>query len=328
VSHIYSYSSDGCDVHDQEKLERFRELKTVWHELLHGDESHSLSGQFSDMMWQDAAWRTANEARRFADPDDPTAAIAPMLAAMLDRGYVSGQVIAISRLLEVSSPKNPKRGVVSLRRVVDEISQARDLFTREVFVSHDGLPYDWEAARRAESLPSGSAVRWMESKGPGAWVTAMGQHEVFDSLSRVSPDHRNREDRIADAVFDRLAAAFDDPVFADVLALRNKTVAHAADAFSRSQVKDLRKGLKLDEFAKAHYLLLGVMQVISSTLLYGHWIGATVPISQSNQFEHLQAAFVQPARLRDLVQFWHAHCSERDGWLSDAFYELLPERRR
>jgi hypothetical protein len=290
--------------------------------LLHGDEMHSVFGQFSDMMWQDAAWRLVNEARRFTLEDGPSAAIAPILGAMLDRGYVSGQIIAISRLLERSNPQHPKKGVISLRRVVDEMDENRDLFTREIFVSHDGLPYDWKGVRARETWST--SVRWLDHSGPGAWVTAMGQHETFDGLSGTGPDNQNREDQMADAVFDRLKAVFDDPVFADVLTLRHKNVAHAADAFSRAQVADIPKGLKLEQFARAHYLLLGLMQA-TSTLLFGRWIGAAVPVMQSDHFKYLDSVFVRRERLRELSEFWDAHCNERDRWLTNAYHAMLPE---
>lgn len=325
----YLHSVEDCDVVDRERLMAFRERGAVWHELLHGDELHSISSQFSDMMWQDAAWRCANEARRYSAEGGPTAAVTPILGAMLDRGYVSGQVIAIARLLEPSNPTHPKKAVVSLKRLVDDISENRHLFTREIFVAHDGLPYDWEACR-AENLPSlaDGEAHWMDNFGPNAWASAMGQHENFDALSGTADGPRSREDRISDAIFERLEAALTDPVFKDVLTLRHKVVAHAADAFSRAQASDLRTGLKLDEFARAQYILLGVMQAISSTLLFGGWIGAAVPLSRTDQFENLDKPFVAPARLPDLRAFWGDLCDERDGWLTAAFEEMLPELMR
>jgi hypothetical protein len=323
---LWKYSIEECDVEDREKLAAYRAMADSWHELLSGDSRHSIGAQFSDMMWQDAAWRVANEARRFTINDGPTAAIAPILGAMIDRGYVAGQVISISRILEFSNSKHPKKGVVSLRRLVDEIRSNRELLTREIYVSQDALPYDWEAVRANEVLIDNGPqlkARWVANEGPEAWLMAMGQHETFDRLADVAPTSRSRHDLINENILDRLEESLKDPVFEEVMKLRNKVVAHAADAFSRSQISDLRMGLQLDEIARAHYLLLGVYQAISSTILFRYWIGSAVPVPQHDQFMHLDSVFVKKDNLKDLRLFWKAHCDERDQWLTDSYEALI-----
>lgn len=330
---LFHYEIVECDVSDRSKLSEFRTKIEQWDELLNGDESHAISGQFSDMLWQDAAWRSANEARRFAGADGPNASVAPLVAAMLDRGYIAGQVIAISRLLERSNPKQPKKGVISLRRLLDEMREARDLITRENFVAQDALPYDWEAVQSAEVLKildraegnGGVVVGWDVTTGPDAWDMAKSQHELFDQISGVVADKRDRSDLIEMTFFERLDALLGDQVFEDIMALRNKSVAHAADAFSRAQASGLRTGIKLHEFARAHYLLLAVYQVLSVVLL-GQWRGAVVPLPQYDQFAHLEGPFVAAARLPDLRAFWEAHNEEREEWITKAYHEVVQKR--
>ncbi|MDT9121160.1 hypothetical protein RSW84_27335, partial [Escherichia coli] len=60
------------------------------------------------------------------------------------------QVIAITRLLEKAPASQPKKAVISLPRIVDEVRAARELITRENFVCRDALPYDYEALQAAE----------------------------------------------------------------------------------------------------------------------------------------------------------------------------------
>jgi hypothetical protein len=93
---IFHYPIDACDVSDKASLEAFREKLQHWSELFERDPDASLAGQFADMMWFDIAWRTANEARKFADDDGTRGSTAPLIAMMLDRGYLAGQVIAIT----------------------------------------------------------------------------------------------------------------------------------------------------------------------------------------------------------------------------------------
>ncbi len=71
---------------------------------------------------------------------------------LFDTGFVAIQTTAIRRLTE-RSLEDPSKGVISLRRLVDDIRENRCLITREVYVGVDGLPYDSSAAK----------TRWMES---------------------------------------------------------------------------------------------------------------------------------------------------------------------
>jgi hypothetical protein len=322
---------EQCDVQDRAKLEAYRASVPVWSELLNGEDDHSVSAQLSDMFWQDAAWRSVNEARRFTSKSGPSAAVSSVLRTLLDRGYIAGQILSIAKLLDPSDAKRPQRAVVSLRRLVDEISAARDLFTREVFICHDGLPYDWEAARTRDMAKwvgheeGGVYSRWLDTDGPDAWAQSELMHRSFDALSGISADRRQRTDTISSEVFDRLSAALADPVFEDVLSMRNKTIAHAADAFSRSQATGLRSGLKLDEIAHAQRKLLGVSQALSASILYGAWRGSAVPTPQYDQFEYLELPFVHPEHMGDLHNFWREHCKSRDEWLQEAFYEIIPK---
>ena len=313
---------EHCDVQDREKLALYREKIESWHELLIGDEEHSIFGQYTDMMWQDAAWRMANEARRFTFEDGPTSAINPILGKLIDHGYAMSQVIALSRLMEKSYPSNPKKAVVSIRRIVDEISTHRELFTREVCVAHNGLSYDWHPS--PDSTPS-QGVQWVEANGPNAYMMSCVRHMWFDQLSGISAYNRNRNDLIPGLVFDRLITLIDDPVFKEIEKLRNKRVAHAADAYSRSQVDNLRKNLKFEELEKAHYILTGLIQAVSEGLLCGYRIGTSVPREQPDAFEHFDKSFIQPARMKEFYRFWCDHSQRREKWLTEAYHVTLPE---
>lgn len=286
----------------------------------------------SDLLWQDAAWRSANEARNFTKDDGPNSSVTPILARLLDQGYISGQIIAISRLLEPSDPKHPKKAVVSLRRIVDEMRAVRPLFTRENFVAQDALPYEWDKVRRveidgilAEMPESGVHFGYGDTSGPKAWDMAQRQHELFDQISGVGSDQRSRNDLISEAFFDKIDLVLEDQLLESIRLMRNKTVAHAADEHSRSMVSDLRSGVTLDEFAKAHYLLSGAFQAIS-VVLFGQWRGGGVPVPQFDQFAHMDQPFVPSKRMPNMREFWDTHCKEREDFLRDAYHEIIPER--
>lgn len=325
----FSYHISECDVGNRAILEAFRVKLIEWDTLLNGDEHHSIASQFGDMMWQDASWRLANEARSYANADGPNASVAPLLARMLDRGYVAGQVIAITRLLEPSNPAHPKKGVVSLRRIVDDIKANRALITRENFVAHDALPFDYEPVEQAVMAEiaaravnaGGVTFEHMDTTGPMAFDMAKQQHEQFDKIAETQGS-RNRGDLIADSFFDRIESLLGDPLFGQIKDLRNKSIAHAADAFSRSQATGLRGGLTLNEFERAQYLLFAVYQTLSVILL-GQWRAAAVPVAQHNILEHLDGPFILEARHADARAYWEKHCEEREAWMQNAFREIV-----
>ena len=327
---MFQYSIDDCDVSDRASLGAFRGQLEHWNVLFNRDERNSIVNQMGDMLCQDAAWRCANEARRFAKEDGPNASIAPLIAMMLDRGYVSGQVIAIAKLLEASPTNQPKKAVVSLRRLTDEVREARSLITRENFVSQDALPYDCEVVEARElsliaAKTDKSRVYFtsMPTAGPEAWAMAAQQHEFFDRLSGVPADRRDRRDLIDVAFFDRLDASLQDPLLDEIRTLRHKSVAHAADAGSREAVANLRNGVTLADFDRAHYLLSGVYQALSVTL-FGQWRGGGVPVPQHDLFLYCDQPFIASAHVGEIQEFWKKHSNERERFLRDAYNEILP----
>jgi hypothetical protein len=148
-------------------------------------------------------------------------------------------------------------------------------------------------------------------------------HEQFDRLSEVAPDRRSPGDLVSADLLKRLDAALNDEVFEAIRILRHKTIAHAADAFSRSQVDDAKRGLKFDEVDRASRILLSVRQVLQAGVLFDSWRAGAVPVPQQNQFEFLDLPFVSPQGIGQLQAFWRQHCETRDGWLHAGYDELL-----
>ncbi len=105
----YEYDVDQCSVCDKVLLSEFREKRSEWTDWLERDVHHNIWGQIHSIMWNDAAYRSLNEARRFASANNPTASVNGMLGELLDRGYVSTQVLDICKITDRSS-SDPKKG--------------------------------------------------------------------------------------------------------------------------------------------------------------------------------------------------------------------------
>ena len=242
-SSLFKYAVDDCDVEDRTALVAYRDKRREWLEWLQGDPRNSINRQLYGMMWDDAAFRALNEARRFSSPTHPTGATAPLLAGLIDQGFVATQILAIARLVD------HRRDVISLRRLLDDIDAHANLITREIFVCYDGLPFDPVAAERAywerEGWPPSGGMIGLPTEGPDAFDMSRMAHEAFDKVAAPGSVSRARGDRIDPAVFASLRDTLAAPDVAAILKLRHKFVAHAADAASRGKAGIERFGVTL-----------------------------------------------------------------------------------
>ncbi len=314
----YEYDVDQCSVSDKALLPEFREKRSEWIDWLERDAHHNIWEQIHSIMWNDAAYRSLNEARRFASKENPTAAVNGMLGEFLDRGYVSTQLLDICKITDRSN-NDPKKGVISLRRLLDDIRDHRRLLTRENFVSYDGLPYDYAAVQQAyiDSLTPKELgkARWLPTKGPAAWGMSERIHSAFDELSGIAADKRTRTDLIHEDVFKTVESWFNAPILKKLRTYRNKFIGHAADELSR-QIEPLdRLGLSLDEIAEAQRIVIRIATAIGPHILYDTALGGVVPTPQFNVFENLEMPVIPAANMEEIGDWWRMHERERENWL-------------
>ena len=319
VKNTYEYDVDQCSVSDKALLKEFREIRSKWIDWLEEDVHHSIFGQIHSITWNDAAYRCLNEARRFASASNPTASVNGMLGNFLDLGYVSTQILDICKITDKSTD-DPKTGVISLRRLVDDIKKHRHMLTRENFVSYDGLPYDYAAAFQAhiDSLTPEERVkaRFVSTKGPDAWGTSELMHSAFDKLSGIAANDRTREDLVHEDVFNTVESWFDAPILKKLRTYRNKFIGHAADEISRRIERLDRLGLSLDEIADAQRMIIRIAHAISH-ILYDTALGSVVPTPQFDVFENLDMPVIPGANMKEMGNWWHQHERERDNWLQE-----------
>lgn len=307
----FQFALEKCDVHDCIALAAYRDCRLRWLEWLSGDTHNSINRQLYGMMWDDAAFRALREARRFSTKQHPNAAVAPMLAGLLDQGFVATQVLAIGRLVD------GRKNVISLRRLLDDIEAHADLLTREIFVCHDGLPFDFDAAESAywqrEGLPASGEIVRLPVAGPDAFYSSRRAHEAFDRAAGTKGSVRNRFDRLGPGAFAEIRKLLDAPEIELIVKLRHKFVAHAADSVSISRAGIERFGIKLDQLEAAQKALLRAAQRIELDLLWGSCRGV-VPVPQHDHFAHLDRPVVPAERIEELSAWWDGHCSSREAW--------------
>ena len=312
---------EQCDVEDKTNLIAFREKQKEWRHWLSGDPDHSILNQIWAMLWNNAVFRVVNESWRIAEEEGGLWASrnAP-LAEFIDQGFIATQALYVRRLLE-SGKTDPRKQVISLRRLLDDVEKNGHLITREVYLSQDGLPFDPEPVKAGhienalKRNENGVHVEWVQVKGPKDWDASERNHETFDMLSVVSADARHRSDKISSECFSKLRKTLDDSGADKIIGVANKLIAHAADETSREKL-DERRGFSFDELDQCHHAIIAVTNCIGSTILQADHVGS-LPHPQFDWSEGLDCNWIPPRGLLDLHRVWDEYAATVDRYCRD-----------
>lgn len=307
----YDVEPEDCDA-PADCVRAFRVLRGQVLDLLMHD-VRSVRAQMSELFWQDAAFRIFNLARRFSERGRETSAVSGLLASYLDTAYVAREVTEVARLLERPGD-DPAKGVVSLPTVIKLVREGRHLITRDVYVAHGGLPYDYEAAQVAdrEGLRArGGGAGWASPK-PAMSAIA---HRTFDRLSGTAPDRRSRDDKLKPGLLRWLEEHLTCAETTKFRRLRNKVFAHAADSASRG-ASWTRDGISLNDVDQVHRRLLEVAEVLSQ-LVSGYQIAPIVTAS-GDVLYGLDRPFLRDENLPDVRELLDEYARTREEWTERA----------
>lgn len=307
----FGYRAEDCDVVCKERLWQFRVEKLKWLFWLHDDEHHAIFKQVASLLWDYALFRTLNELRVMAAGAKPKGIgfSAPMLF-LLDSGFVAKQAMGIRRLTD------KRNDVVSLRRLINDIKKNRKRITREVYVGHDGLPYDHapvEEPDYATKFKEGETFCFggVETTGPKAFGTSKRAHEAFDRLSGKSGRQRRRDDLISENWFDDLSSKLG--VCEDLQKFADKFIAHAADSKSRNMSTEAQRTVTLEKLTKCHKSIVKVAGGVSRWILGdgSPWI---VPQPQFDPVENLDKGLVAEGTLEKARDLFNRHMAAIEQW--------------
>jgi hypothetical protein len=299
------------DVQDTHALKKYMVKRTEWLSWysLCNEEPNSLQQQISSMMVLDMAYRTLAEPRKTADADRPSAAKTPLLVHFLDQGYVATQVLAIRKLLDKG------KDVISIKRLLDDIRANADLITREIYVSHDGLPYDPAAWQNDASCRHDMEVLIWGRDAPGlsAYSQSRHRHEMFDELSGVDLVRRSRFDRIQVRIFDEIDKWINESGAPDIIKLGNKFIAHAADPKSRSSLAN--EGITFEVIDRIHRAIIRAERAITDDILFIDTSRDVVPILDPSGFLiGLDSPYAGGNLAEIMYQRWDELKKQREVW--------------
>lgn len=296
-----------CDVKDKEKLAIFRLKRSEWVQCLIED-TFSISNQISNILWNDTVFRTINEARKLtANRDLKTFGFNGPLLELFDQGYATAQVMAIRRITDPTF-HDPSRTVISLPRLIDDMRQNADLITRENYICYDGASFEVDTHEK-------QGIDWMHWKS---------RHEIFDRLSKVSLDKRQRTDKISENVFKSLAREL--KICEGLRTYANRFIAHASDTRNRVNLTEKQRNVTLQKLNESYKAIIRVASFIGALILYQHSL-SDVLVPQFNQLENLDKPMVSHEDLRDLSAYWHHRTKDIGSWKNDLWSILRSQHR-
>jgi hypothetical protein len=309
---------------------KLKEKLEEWRDWMNADDPHAIWYQIASMVWDHAVYRVINECRRLAPPaKEGGPQLNGAIHTFIDLCHFRLQPLAIRRLTEIN-PREKKRYVISLRRLLDDIRAHAPLVTRGVFFEAAGLPYDYSAARVAaeqderkrseEALATGKTSYVANMELENRWTWAYDLHAAFDRFSRTTPSARRETDQLNPQLIDALGMKLD--VCRGVSRYVDKRVAHAADPRNRDQVPEEARELSLARIEKCHRAICSVASFLSVHLLRGGPLSC-LAWPRGDVFAHIDKPWVcwhEVARLQEVWDEFHGKTEEwsvpewPDGW--------------
>jgi len=296
--------------------EKLKAKINEWRGWMNDKDPHSITQQIYQMVWDGAVYKIINECRRLAPPaEEGGVQLNGTVHNFIDKCHFRLQPLAIRRLID----RGP--GVISLRRLLDDIKAHAGLVTRGSFFEAEGLAYDYSEAKAAaerderrlfhEAVSKGEATYWLNPEIEHAWRWAQELHADFDRFSRTTPDTRSPADSLRPEFIEALWQKLN--VCKGVREFVNKRVAHAADPASRSQVSDEARSLSLARIEECHKAICSVASFVSVHLLRGPQL-SFLAVPQFDQFAYIEKPLIRQQEIPHLRQLWDEFEKETHEW--------------
>lgn len=291
-----------CDVDDKESLALFRFKRKEWVRCLIND-NYSVFRQISHLLWNDTVFRSFNEARKLSiEKKDEKIGFNGPLVNLLDEGFVALQIMAIRRLTDPNF-YDPNKSVISLLRVINDIGDHLNLFTRENYICFDGSHYD-------ESSYDKDCINWFH------WEV---KQKYFDRLSGTSKRSRSRGDKLDQKFISILRSQLNS--CADLRTYANKFIAHTSDNQGKMNLTDKQKNITLDKLDKAYKSIIRTGSFLGAIILYESATGG-IPVPQYDQFNNIDKPTIKKESLSELYTFWNNREKEVTSWERELWSEL------
>ena len=199
--------------------------------------------------------------------------------------------MAIRRLIDDSEWRR-ERSVYSLPRLLSEIEQSKELFTRENYVCYDGLPFE------------GSNLSWRDK------LLYNYRQKTFDILSTEEESGRTRKDTISSAIFPEIKELLRKAEL--IKTFSNKFLAHAADPANRKKIDPTLKNITLHHFEDTYKTLVTIGKYFER--LVCKLLLTEFPTAQFDQIENWDKPLILSSDKKKLYDYWEERGSMFDSW--------------
>lgn len=232
-------------------------------------------------------------------------------------------MLSIQKLLDAI------KGVISVRRLLNDVKKERGLITREVYVSGTGMPYDyaaWPAAIRETDL-------LVQIYGLGApalvnYAISKDLHESFDLLSGKQPHERTRDDVIPQSIFTTLDNWISGSSAKEIKDIRDKFIAHSPAA---ARLNANFTGVKFSQIDELQRAIVRVERALTDHILSIRISRDVVPMLPLGIFRGLDLPYCPPEAEASMHRVWDDLKADRDSWRWGVIQDLVsnpPQPRR
>lgn len=296
------------------RKQKYLVLRKKWLDWMLHDSLHAIRPQVHDLLWDYVVFISINEIQKKSQTATcKSVGFNRTVLNLLDSGFVATQSMRIRRLVE-HQPKEPDREVISLRGILKDLKDNRELITRKNYVTIYDRPYNYEKARKKESQviihDDRVHVDTMKSEGPLAWEVSERSHFKFDELSHVSAHERKANDLIDIDYFNDLQSKLS--ICDDIIQFSNKFIAHAASPKARVGLTDRQSKVTLNKLEEIHKR---VYQVANSILndIFGESMGG-LPAPAFPLFENLEKSWGTESDIESLDIVWQKYENKVSNW--------------
>lgn len=284
---------EDCDVKNIDRLRTFQPILERWKTILSGDDPHSIEQQLIKIAGDDALYRSFNEGLWLNQKRKNPLPLPATLIELIHDRYFYSQVLLLRRLFEKKATKQ-KLDVFSLRTVLAEMKNHKDIIVRETYVCYDGTPYAIEECRHDWRVEANCSHR----------------HRVFDSLCTPLTSSRSREDKIDICIIESCDAEI-SKVIKRLEYYSNKYFAHASDIANREPTEKELPLLSLGYLQRLHKSAIWLSQTLGK--IADQLVLTEVPTPVFDQFEGWEHLFNKRIK-ESLHKIWGRRVALLDKW--------------
>lgn len=282
----------------------------LWRHAFSGDHN-SIDATLTTFSWNLAVFQTVVKAIELTPEDsDGNKPLNSMILELLRSTYWSSALLAIRRLTDRGSIDG-KKGVISLRSILNDVKLHRAKLTRRVFVEDiAGLAYDPHSHMNGgvATAEEGGLISIPYRLSPD--IINM-RHQTFDFLSGIDPSNRTPDDIISEKTLDRLEARISK--LDDIADHATIHFAHAATDTSRQG-----RGIGpwgLQQTQEALKILVETAELIGRWFAYES-LCAVLPVPQYDQFSHINQPLFPIDDTSALSAEWSKFSDMTETWIN------------